>query len=495
MKRKKFDSEKDAASPKHVLNGIAWGFLGRIALGLLQFIFIIVLANGATPNQFSGAVILLIINQVITTICSNSVAQGLVHRGDSGEVVRSTGFWINTLVCLIFFGLIYTFSTEICRWLDLGLEPYMVSTISFGALISIPKVLPMAELSAGLAFRRIVLTETGAGVVAYTLAITSVFLGFGIVTVLLLCLSRQLMEVAFYCLQHRWWPTFDFSLEESRKIFRFSMPLIIWQLVGILNNSLDQLFVARNLGAESLGFYGFGKRITEQPAKMLSSTVARTLFPALVKVRNEDRNSSTLYILMARYISFASFSVFMFVASFSEELVMLALGDNWRESIPIVTALCFSAALAPIFGGFSSLLRSAGRTTWQLGLSLLRLALVAGIMSVAIFYFKLSAVQAAWTMVGISFFMLMPNAACAHSAGNISNITFLIAIFRGILPAVLAASVVYLVGLYTGDLCCRGEMDLLLLLRVFVFVFVLGVVAIMLNSEIILLIRNRVRGH
>lgn len=204
--------------------------------------------------------------------------------------------------------------------------------------------------------------------------------------------------------------------------------------------NLDKVLLGRFWGADALGIYGRAQQLTSMPTENLIGTVGAVAFPALSRIHNEPERLKNYFLKGYRLVLTMSFPIAVFCALFAEEIILVLLGDKWKEA---VTAFQLLTPLIVVF----AIINPLGWLLYALGLvgRSLRVALaivpVVTVGIVAGLPYGVDGVAA-----GFSVLMLLwtvPHVVWCTKGTNISPRELLSVAKGPLLAAIAAAGVTY----------------------------------------------------
>lgn len=143
--------------------------------------------------------------------------------------------------------------------------------------------------------------------------------------------------------------------EIARKMLLYALPVMIWGMAGIVNETFDRillkyLLVDKSLAMEQLGIYGACYKVS----------ILMTLFiqafrfaaePFFFK-QAENRNAPEIYAKVMRYFVIACLTIFLFCSLFLND-IMLFVGKDFREGAVIVPILLMANLFLGVFYNLS----------------------------------------------------------------------------------------------------------------------------------------------
>jgi O-antigen/teichoic acid export membrane protein len=132
--------------------------------------------------------------------------------------------------------------------------------------------------------------------------------------------------------------------------------------VFMLNHG-DDILVGKLLGTTALGYYQLGFRLARMPVTEINFTLAKVLFPAFSRIREDlDRfrsayfRSLTVIVMITLPVSFGIFSL-------APHAIPVFLGYEWEDSVPLVQMFSILGLLVSIGSTTTSVFQALG-TPW-----------------------------------------------------------------------------------------------------------------------------------
>lgn len=151
-----------------------------------------------------------------------------------------------------------------------------------------------------------------------------------------------------------------FDLEIVMKILKFSIPIGLASVVGILNIELDKLIIARFFTVEEVAIYTNAAK--ELPITIVSTSLTAIIMPELVKLLKSNRIGDALNLwhssIVVAYsiISLFSFGIFVF----AEEVIQLLYSSKYLPGVTVFRIYNLILLIRVTYYGI--LLNSQGKT-------------------------------------------------------------------------------------------------------------------------------------
>jgi O-antigen/teichoic acid export membrane protein len=161
-------------------------------------------------------------------------------------------------------------------------------------------------------------------------------------------------------------------------MLRLGGNLAIAQCVGYLSRIPDQVLIGRYWGAGSLGLYSKAYSLLVLPFRQLDAPLATVTLPALSRIQDEPERQARYFLRIANLLMWVSLPLVGYLFVCADPVIVVLLGDQWRESATVFRIFAIAAPVLPLFRICALLLQSRGLTERLLRLVLFRAPFIAG---------------------------------------------------------------------------------------------------------------------
>ncbi len=191
----------------------------------------------------------------------------------------------------------------------------------------------------------------------YTIAITLVYAGFGVLGIVISWLIAIALATLLSFLATFRYIEFTKHTHEFNPLLKFSLPIQVSAILTLIVGWLDQIFVFPFLGLEALGVYNLAVRASVV-ASLVSVAIITPLFPKLSELystfgveglRNAFKTST-------RYGAFLGFPASLLVATLAYPLIVLFATVRFVDAVIPLAIMCIATlpatlglAIIPIF--------------------------------------------------------------------------------------------------------------------------------------------------
>jgi O-antigen/teichoic acid export membrane protein len=306
------------------------GVLSLTAQGvqfLLQSVATVVLARLLTPVDFGLVAMVSAVTAIASGFADLGLTEATIQRKEISHNQVSMLFWINVAI-----GLSLTLLTA-------AVAPVLAWFYKEPRLIAITLVVSLTFLIGGLRgqynallrrqmrFSSIAIRDVTSYAIAVSLAITLARHGarYWAIVALPLTLSFTQMVISWFMVS--WRP---------------GMPHRDVEIVNWVSNA-DNILVGWYWGAGSLGLYSRAYNLLMLPLTQINGPAANVAIPAFSRVQDDAEMLARYYLRIVNLILWSIGPLFGFLFVAASPVIVLVLGDKWREAATVFQFLCISA--------------------------------------------------------------------------------------------------------------------------------------------------------
>jgi len=124
------------------------------------------------------------------------------------------------------------------------------------------------------------------------------------------------------------------------------------------------------LGETSLGIYQAAYKLSTLPVSEVADVVSKVSFPTYVKIVDDVDRLKRVFIKTTLVIIVLSLGLGGIIYLFADIVVLVVLGNNWTEVVPILKILIVFGVLKSISSSFHSVFLATHKQHWVAGLTL-----------------------------------------------------------------------------------------------------------------------------
>ena len=342
--------------------GLLWGALNSGSTQLLNLIFGIFLGRLITPAEYGIVGVLSIFTLIAGNLQSSGFTQALVNLKAPRNEDYTAVFWFNTLTSFVLYALLFLSAPLIARFFH---QPCLVEVSRFVFLsfvISSFGIAHNAYMTKNMMNRELAIIGAIALLCSGGVATFLAFYGFSywslawqqIIYITVLNIGRY-----YYT---PWRPSWHFTFEPVRKMFDFSVKILITNIINTLSNNILTLLFGRLYPIKAVGDYSQAYKWNTMASAFVANAVGQVAQPVLASVKEEQGRSVRVFRKMLRFTAFLSFPAMFGLAIISNEFILLTIGKRWIVAVPLLQMLCIGGAFVPFYTLYQNVAISNGRS-------------------------------------------------------------------------------------------------------------------------------------
>ncbi len=429
--------------------GLFWGFLSSGGMQLLNLIIGIFLARLLSPGEYGIVGMLAIFTLLANNLQESGFGVALVNIKDIKHNDYNAVFWFNTAMSLLLYLVLFLCAPLIAAFFHQpcleSLSRYVFLAIIFAAV----GISPNAMLVRSLKMKEKAITSLSALVVSGTVGVTMAFMGFSYWSLA----TQQILYNVVICIGRfyftRWCPTFKVDFTPVKQMFSFSYKVLITAVLTTINNNVLTVIFGRLFPAQAVGNFTQANKWNTMANQLVTNTVAQVAQPVLTRVTDDNERQRRVFGKLLRFTAFLAFPAMFGLALVAPQVILIAIGDKWVNSIPLLQVLCISGAFIPLYTVYQNLFLSQGKSGTYMWLTIAQIA----IMLVAVLAcHKLGIMTMVIAFACINILWLLAWQVFASRLIGYRFMTMLRDLLPFMLIALVVMAVTYLVTRFIGNL-------------------------------------------
>ena len=341
--------------------GLMWGAINNLTSQLLMALIGLILGRLLTPADYGMVGMLAIFTAITGSLQESGFTAALTNLKEATHREYNAVFWTSTGISILLYLVLYVSAPLIADYFHQpGLIP--LSRLVFASLL----LAGLGIAHAAYMFRNMMNREkaitgffalVGSGIIGITLALN----GYSY-------WSLAWQQFAYICIINigrlyyvRWMPSFHIDLSPIREMIGFSSKILITNIINQVNNNILSFIFGRLFTAGAVGNYTQAAKWNTMGHSLISGTMQQVAQPVLASINEEENRQLNVFRKMLRFTAFLSMPAMLGLAFIADFIVVL-LGEQWTDSVPLLRMLCISGAFLPIHTLYQNLFISHGRS-------------------------------------------------------------------------------------------------------------------------------------
>jgi len=366
---------------RRTFNGIKWTATSTITNLILQLGYTAVMARLLDPVAFGLVAMANVVLRFGGYFANMGMSQALIQKETLTQRDIQSAFTSSILLGGLFTVVIYFLAPAIAIvvFKDTEVIP-IVRVLSLTFLLSGLSSTSGSLLRRKLNFKPLSIVQIVSFGIYAALGIFLALQGYGVWSLVYASLFQSFFSsaVVYLMVRHSLKPYFKWSV--YKPLFAFGGKISIISFLEFISISLDTMFIGRYLGSALLGIYNRANMIIQMPLYKLNTSVSGVLFPAFSSLQKERQKLKRVYLSSSSVVAFVFLSLSAGAAVASESIVLVLLGDEWREAVPVlrIVAMIVPFKMLSHYGGI--ICDATATLNVKLGLEVMYIAALAGVL-------------------------------------------------------------------------------------------------------------------
>lgn len=350
------------------------------------------LARLLTPNDYGLIGMATPLIGFVQLFKDLGLATATIQREEINHRQVSTLFWINFGVSILI-SIAFAALAPVAAWFYqeprlIGITLVLSSIFWFGGLSVQHQALLKRQMQFG-SLAKIEIISVLSGVVA---AIVAANYNFGYWALVIMQLVTALVNLVATWLVCSWRPGLPRRRAEVGSMLAFGGNLTGFNCINYFSRNLDNILIGQYWGSGQLGLYAKAYQLVLLPIQQINAPINSVALPLLSRVQSDTRKYTNYYYKFVLAIVFLGMPLVAFSFAVTDKLILLILGSQWLEAVPIFRFLVPAAFMGTFNLASAWVFQSLGRTDRQL-----RMGVVMSTLDIIIFL-----ISVRWGAVGVA---------------------------------------------------------------------------------------------
>lgn len=155
-----------------------------------------------------------------------------------------------------------------------------------------------------------------------------------------------------------------------RSLVAFGANLTAFDFLNYLARNLDNVLIGWRWGAANLGFYSKAYQLLLMPMQQINAPIRAVAIPTLSRLQHDPQQFRSYYLKALTLITLISLPLVLLFLLLAEEIVLVLLGPQWRETAILFRLLGIAALVQPVLNtaGWFYVARGEARRMLRWGL-------------------------------------------------------------------------------------------------------------------------------
>lgn len=340
--------------------------LGRYASYVVQILSMMLLARWFIPEHFGVVALFTVFALFFSLIGQFGMVAALINETDCSSEKRDAAFTLTCVTALALSCLFYTLFQILSVWMAFAHLDSIALLFSVFIFLSVVSTVPSAALNKDRKFIRISTVD----IFSESFAILCLFVALDYENALFVLAGKSVLVSAARFLGYMVLarttslgvPRLGWSLKELGDLLPFAKYEVSFNAVNFVAGHIDNVLVGKFFGLSVLAFYEKSFALMRYPMLLIAQSMSPAIQPVFSKNRQNVNQIGRVHVSLLRHVGNigAVIGAIFFVCS--QELVAVALGDQWGEVAPLLTLFAFGVPFRIVNGCSRGFYQALGRS-------------------------------------------------------------------------------------------------------------------------------------
>jgi len=356
---------------EYAARGFVWSVIQKWGREAVTFLTFLALARLLDPVAFGLVALASAFTMFFQIFLDQGFSAAIVQRADLEPEHLDTAFWMSVLIGILLTIGFIAVSGLIADAFDQPLLAPVLSWLSISFILIALSSTQIAILQRKLAFKNLATRSLTSAMIGGIVGVGMAFAGFGVWSLVGQNLVRGLAGVIILWRASEWRPGFNISKKHYTELFSFGVSVAGSNFLTVLVRRADDFLIGFFLGPTLLGFYTIGYRLLLVIMRLVTGISNAVAFPTFSRLQHNPKRMLRAFYNVTQYTSLLAFPIFIGLALLASELIPALFGEEWAPSIPVMQILAVIGILQSVMFFNGSVIKAAGKPSWQFGIMLL----------------------------------------------------------------------------------------------------------------------------
>lgn len=370
---------------KQAVRGVGWSFADSMLGQGITFIVGLVLARLLSPDEYGLIGIITIFITVFNSIVDSGFSNALIRKNNATDKDYNTMFLVNMGISVVLFGLMFLCAPFIAQFFARPELTALCRVMGIVVVINALSIVQNTVLTKRLDFKTKTKASFISSIASGVVGIVMAYSGYGVWALVGQQISRQLLNTVCLWIFNRWIPNFTFSMDSFREMWQFGWKLLVSVILEQMWTQIYQVVIGKCYSPATLGLYTRAQQFASICSQNLTGIVQRVSYPALSKLKEERIRLKAGYKKVIKVTMLVTFTLMLGLAGCAKSLILVLIGEQWLECVPMLQVICFNMMLYPLHALNLNMLQVQGRSDLFLKLEIFKKIIAVGPILMGVF--------------------------------------------------------------------------------------------------------------
>jgi teichuronic acid exporter len=349
-----------------VMSGLKWSVFAKAVTQAFSWVSTFMVIRMLTPGDYGIMAVAMVFFSLIALFTTNGLISALVRSQSADRKSSDLIFSLSIILNLFLAGLLALSATTIASWYNNAELVEVLWALALLAPVTSFAVVPTAQLQIAMRFKDKAIAEAIAGFLGALVAFVSAYAGAGYWSLILATVTLTIARTIGLNVVAKCHYGLTLSFRGAKELFSFALYTQTSSIIWFVSSRADMVIIGRFLGVDKAGVYSVASEVASIPMSKVNSIMNEVAFSAFAKTSGDIEQAKRYLKKALRLIALLVFPIFYGIASISNEMVDVLLGDQWSLAGPLIGTLCLILPFRMLASVMSNFSMGMGMAKWGL---------------------------------------------------------------------------------------------------------------------------------
>lgn len=315
---------------------LKWSTLNTVSINGIQLLISLVFVRLLTPKDFGIIAMVTIFTVILRLFVDSGFGSYLIYKQDADQIDKSTVFWINIISSFILGCILAILSNFIAIFYNEPLLKSISLLFALNIFLSGFNVVQIALLRKDRNYKSIFKINLGSIILSSTVGIILALFNYGVWSLVWREVTLSFFNLAIIWHVAKWYPSMAISYKRLKEMLKYSLPLLLSNIIGYATKNIDYLIIGKTLGSIDLGYYQKAYQYSTLPGNNSTEIISHLMFATYSKQKINTQETWNSFIIISKVITFISVYTALCVYFISSAFVINIMGSKWIAVIDVL---------------------------------------------------------------------------------------------------------------------------------------------------------------
>lgn len=359
-----------------MIEGLAWSTVNVFGVQAIQLVIGILLARLLNIEDFGKVGILFFFVGISTVLIDGGFGQALIRKKDATETDKSTIFYLNLLVSVCLYLILYVSAPAIADFFKQPDLTQLARVLFISVVVFSFYFMQNVSLLKKLDYKSIAIINLTSVLISSVVAIILAYYEYGVWVLVYQQLTFHIAKSILSPFFLRWKPIMAFSKNTIRASWKFSTGILAQTALNAVFNNIYTLLIGKFDTIRNVGYYTQANKYSETVNMALNSILTTSTYPIFAQVQDDTVRLLRIYRRLITSVTMLSFPLAVFLVVAANPLIVTLISEKWLPSVVLFQLLIVGNLFYPVYSVNVSILNARGESKNTLRLEIFKKILI-----------------------------------------------------------------------------------------------------------------------